>query len=315
LQLHWRPVLDQALPSLVYEHHIKAEASGWNDEKESATLFHVPAGRFFPLTYGWRRIHRDIYQVNLDGIRFRFWDPGGPEGYWKYFFYNTFFRGTLYEHSVVLHLRQAAKGFDSPTFVDAGAHYGYFSVCMSILGGPTSKVYSLEPNGEYFKILSANVALNKLRNVALHRIALADHIGMVTLGYSKYSPTLSREKRKMEYSEDPAGERIVAVPFDSVAQSEGVSPNIVKIDVRGAEGNVVAGMKKSLRKVSHLYCELHQEMLSYGYHPKDIVGILEDSGLETFEFRGFRRENARLTKISGELLSNPEGRMIYARRR
>ena len=220
----------------------------------------------------------------------------------------------MYEHSVVVHLKEVASEFDSPTFVDAGAHYGYFTVYMSLLGGSSGKVCSFEPNGKSFKTLAENVALNNLKNVTLHRSALADQRGVVTLGQSKFLPSFSSEQRRMEYSDDPTRERIEAIQFDDIADIEGISADIVKIDVRGAEGNVVAGMRKSLRNVSHIYCELHEEMYWYGYEPKDIIGALQDRGFETFEFREFRTQTGRLDEISDDLLSNPHGRMIYAHR-
>jgi FkbM family methyltransferase len=51
------------------------------------------------------------------------------------------------------------------------------------------------------------------------------------------------------------------VPFDDLADALGVQRDIVKIDVHGAEGNVISGMTETLRKhVSALCCELHDEM-------------------------------------------------------
>lgn len=252
--------------------------------------------------------------MKLCDVRFRFLDPGGPEDYWKHLFYNSFLGGPVYEHSVVEHMRTIAGESDSPVFVDAGAHYGYFTVYMSLLGGQSGKVFSFEPNRRSFEVLAENVGMNKLENVSLHKTALSDRLGMVTLGSSKYLPTFSSEQRKMEYSTDPKRERVNAMPFDEIARAESISPDIVKIDVRGAEGNVIAGMRESLKKVSQVYCELHEEMRSYGFEPTYIIGALQDAGLETLEFRNFRSDHGRLERVSEDLLENPHGRMIYARR-
>ena len=285
--------------------------------RKALLRFMYPPFPFVPITSGWRLLHHDVFHVDLSGIRFYFHDPGGPESYWKHFFYESFLGGTLYEHSVVTHLKQISRDFDSPTYVDAGAHYGYFTVYMSKLGGPTGKVLSFEPNSKYFQILAGNAQLNKLRNVSLHQIALSDHAGDVTLARSKYF--LTPESRKMQYESDSTQEhsaqmRVKALPYDELAKPWGVSPDIVKIDVHGAEGKVIAGMKRSLRSVSHLYCELHDEMNSYGYEVKDILAILQDSGFEIFEFRGFRLDNGHLRSVSEDLLSSPHERMIYARK-
>jgi hypothetical protein len=51
-----------------------------------------------------------------------------------------------------------------------------------------------------------------------------------------------------------------------------------------------------------------------GYNAKDIVEMLQDAGMETLEFRGFRTPNGRFTKIPKDLFSLPHDRMIYAKK-
>ncbi len=261
---------------------------------------------------GWRLIHGGAFAGDLNGVKMVFYDPGGPEGYWT-----SFFTRQWYEHSVMNRLAQIAKQYDTPVFVDVGAHYGYHTVYMSKLGGPSGKVYAFEPNKEYFKVLSINARLNKLQNAVLQSVALSDKNGPVVLETSRRMKARGflREKRKMRTLMSPAseGEACTAITFDEMAQASDISPDIVKIDVHGAEGNVISGMKKTLRHgVSHLFCELHGEM-SDGYCVRDVVSAMQDAGMEIFEFRGFRGRDGRLVAISQDLFSNPHDRMIYAR--
>ncbi|MGB6681806.1 MAG: FkbM family methyltransferase, partial [Candidatus Bathyarchaeia archaeon] len=213
-----------------------------------------------------RLIREDIIKGNLNGVRLVFYNPRdsrllnfSPETYGASPFVKPF-----YEHSVIMHLGQITKQYDSPTFLDVGAHYGYFTIYMSKLGGGSSKVFSFEPNGEYFEILSTNVRLNKLQNVFLHKVALSDKTGTIAMEASQHFRSIGfQQRRKMKLLGplvSSSEEQVSAVPFDKLAQSLGISPKIVKIDVHGAEGNVVSGMKNTLRKhVEHLYCELHDE--------------------------------------------------------
>ena len=261
----------------------------------------------------WRLVRGGPFEGEIGGIRMRFYDPGGTEAYFP-----SFFTGQAYEHSVVEHLKLLTPLFNSPTFLDVGAHYGYYSVYMAKLVGSTGKVFAFEPNGDYFKVLRTNVILNGLRNVAVHRLALSDMSETVVLEASKRMrargfPTEKRKMRTKE-AEDPLEDSVTAMSFDELATQDGIFPEIVKIDVHGGEGKVIAGMKGSLRhSISHLYCELHGEM-SGGYTAKDIVGKLEDAGLEIFEFRGFRGKNGRLVALQNDLFSRPHDRMIYARK-
>lgn len=269
----------------------------------------------------------DEFEVDLNGVRIRFHDPpvhvsGGTyrkhflSGQYEYSLYwKNFLSGTPHEYSVIKHLAQLASRYDSTTFLDAGAHHGYFTVYMSKVIGSAGRVYSFEPNEEYFRVLSRNVEINQLRNTSLYPIALSDKTGNIVLETSRkfQSYGLMSERRKMRSSK--AGEDSVpAVPFDQLNREENIQPNIVKVDVHGAEGNVIHGMKNSLTQtVEHLYCELHSEMCD-GYTPKAIVETLQDVGMETLEFRGFQNDRGKFIEIHNDLFESPNARMLYARK-
>jgi len=108
---------------------------------------------------------------------------------------------------------------------------------------------------------------------------------------------------------------IQVVTFDRFCAKENIWPDIIKIDVHGAEGKVLAGMSDTLKnKVSHLFCETHSDLL--GYTIRGIIQILEAAGLEVFEFTKHRElSGGKLLPISSDLLSNHDDRMLYARRK
>ncbi len=260
----------------------------------------------------WRLIRGGPFRGEINGIRVLFYDPGGPEAYWP-----SFFSGHAYEHSVLKHIKLVTQRLESPTFLDIGAHYGYYTVYMSKLTAPPGKVLAFEPNSDYFKVLQTNVRLNHLRNVVLHNIALSDRRGSVVLETSEHMksrgfPLAQRKMRALEALNSPRG-AVTTVSFDELAHQRKISSDTVKIDVHGAEGNVIAGMKRSLRRVSNLYCELHGEM-SNGYTARDVVALLQDAGMEISEFRGFRAKDGKLITLQNDLFSRPHNRMIYARK-
>ncbi|MFC1506143.1 FkbM family methyltransferase [Thermoproteota archaeon] len=260
----------------------------------------------------WGTIYGDVFQGNIHGKKFSFYDPRhGHSSYWI-----KFLTGRYYEHSILMHMNKIVNNFDTPIFLDIGAHYGYYTVIMSKLGGPSSKVYSFEPNNEFFKILSTNVKLNKLQNVTLHEIALSDRKGIITLEPSEWFRARADKRRMktMEITSYDQRKYIESISFDDLAEKSEIFPDIVKIDVHGAEGNVITGMKKALKEhIQHLYCELHNDMCD-GYTTIDIVKVLQDAGMEIFEFRGFRTEHGELIEVSEDLYSNPHDRMLYARK-
>jgi len=266
----------------------------------------------------WCTIYGDIFRGNINGEEFSFYDPF--YGCSPYFI--KFLGGPYYEHSVIMHMKKIKDNYDSPTFLDVGAHYGYYTIIMSKLGGPSSKVYSFEPNNEFFKVLSTNVELNKLQNVTLHQFALSDRKGIVTLESSEWSKRArallgvsARAKMKnIESISYDQNDYVESIPFDDLAEKSRIYPDIVKIDVHGAEGNVITGMKKALKEhIQHLYCELHEQMCD-DYTAMDIVKALQDAGMEIFEFRGYRTEHGDLIEVPEDLYSNPHDRMLYARK-
>lgn len=69
-----------------------------------------------------------------------------------------------------------------------------------------------------------------------------------------------------------------------ISQKELEQPDIVKIDVEGAEGLVIDGMQDALAGARRIYCEIHlptdssTSIESYGWMPIDILTELESLG-------------------------------------
>ncbi|HEX4679272.1 MAG TPA: FkbM family methyltransferase [Gaiellaceae bacterium] len=67
------------------------------------------------------------------------------------------------------------------TFVDAGAHVGYYTVLAGRLLGPRGLVLAFEPNPRNYELLLANVWRNGLANVVCFPWALSDETGFTDL--------------------------------------------------------------------------------------------------------------------------------------
>lgn len=218
-------------------------------------------------------------------------------------YYPLALQGKVHEPSLTLRLKTLFKEYDSPTFVDIGAHYGYFTIYAGRLIGSGGQVISIEPNMKHYSRLLKNIEINGLKKVTrTFNLALSDKDGMANMG--------GWDERVLH---EIGNGNTQVVRFDQLCARENIWPDIIKIDVHGAEGKVLAGMPDTLNKVSHLFCELHDDLL--GYTITEIIQILEVAGLEVFEFTEHRKvSGGKLVPISSDLLSNYNDRMLYARR-
>lgn len=128
--------------------------------------------------------------------------------------------------------------------IDVGANYGYFSVLMADLVGPSGHVLCVEPNPPAFAALQQSLSLN---GVAGHTSASMAAAGASTGPGFLFVPegepknaTLVSEAMAAHLPQDG----MVAVPviaLDELWNSDR-RLDFVKIDAEGAEEDVIAGM-------------------------------------------------------------------------
>ena len=128
------------------------------------------------------------------------------------------------------------------TFIDVGAHAGYYSLIVAKCLGETGRVFAFEPDPTNFAILKQNVELNNFQNITIEQKAVADQTCLRRLFLSE---TNSGDHR---LSDD--GERR-SVEVDCVSLDEymgGKGPvDCMKIDTQGAEVQVLMGMRYLVR--------------------------------------------------------------------
>jgi FkbM family methyltransferase len=156
------------------------------------------------------------------------------------------------------------------TVYDVGANIGFFTILCSRLVGPTGKVYAFEPIPENLVTLRHNIALNNLTNVIVVEQALSASTGTAEMFVSPWSAfhSLNVDGASKRENHGPDGGQITVetVTLDEFVQGEGVSaPDLIKLDVEGAELLVVAGMRETLRTVQPLLLvEIHDTNDEYG---------------------------------------------------
>lgn len=158
------------------------------------------------------------------------------------------------------------------TFLDIGAHIGYFSVlCAECC--PKAKIYAFEPNDELFKILKENTS--KYPNIHLINAAIGEKVGETTLYCSPDNTgdnSLSEDEIKRENT-DYATQKCHTIPLKSTG-IDFANVAAAKIDVQGLEYEVFKQVK-ALVPEGTLYIIEEQ---------KDITEYLKDVQVDKFEY-------------------------------
>jgi FkbM family methyltransferase len=177
---------------------------------------------------------------------------------------------------------------------DVGANVGFLALIAARLVGPSGHVYAFEPIPANARAIERNAALNGLANITVLELALSDRGGEAVLRI----PSINQGAHLADLvpaqgSEDELVVRIAAL--DELAAHQPLRPpDLVKLDVEGAELLVLAGMRQILE--THrpmLICELHstraaiEELLpQLGYR---LTRIVRDTARDAWNEHAFAR--------------------------
>jgi FkbM family methyltransferase len=154
-----------------------------------------------------------------------------------------FLFGLYDQRELALMRRFLAPGGD---MVDVGAHVGMYAVAAALALCGRGRVLAFEPNPSARRQLEANVALNGCDNVLVRDIAVAAGAGEALLHVPETSDPSFSSLRGGRFAEgDPL--RVQTTTLDREVEAGGLSPAFVKIDVEGAELDVLAGAETTLR--------------------------------------------------------------------
>jgi FkbM family methyltransferase len=131
-------------------------------------------------------------------------------------------------------------------FVDVGANMGYTSLLAAHAVDPEGSVVAFEPAPETFAKLEANLVLNPGVSVRAVQAAVGAHEGRVPFYRAPWndaeSSTVAGERL------EPAGEVAVAPLARLLTRDERARTRVVKVDVEGAEWDVVAGLAPDVER-------------------------------------------------------------------
>ena len=130
--------------------------------------------------------------------------------------------------------------------VDVGANYGYYSLLLADLVGPTGHVYAIEPNPAAAALLRRSVSLNGFdaRTTICEVAAGAEDGGTATLFVPDGEPKNAAIVADAGVLAGGAAYPVPVVTLDSLFVAH---PRIdfIKIDAEGAEQGIIAGLSRT----------------------------------------------------------------------
>jgi len=129
-------------------------------------------------------------------------------------------------------------------FLDIGAHLGKYSIPLSRIA---SKVVAVEADPENFKCLKRNIDLNKIKNITAVNIAAWDKSAVVKFYFTIGSGGRTAKEDLPDHRYTNGYIELQAEAMDQILRSHGISRvDWIKIDVEGAEYEVLKGLKETL---------------------------------------------------------------------
>jgi len=160
-------------------------------------------------------------------------------------------------------------------FWDVGANIGFYSLLASSC--PGVNVIAFEPNPATVKVLRKNIELNQRSNIKVLNIALSESDGMARFDTIQRDSTAAMAHLANEETDGTI--EVVAKRGDKLVESGDVpKPDVLKIDVEGAEYLVLKGMSDALSSCRLIICELHSSIERYGSSMDDFEMYLKNAG-------------------------------------
>jgi FkbM family methyltransferase len=176
---------------------------------------------------------------------------------------------------------------------DVGANAGFYTLAFSRLVGANGHVWAFEPLPENVRNLRRHIALNGLVNVTVVEAAVSEKAGTARF--------LPRPSNAMGRLSDQGELTVPSVSIDETFQTTG-APDLIKLDVEGAEVAVLEGARRTLSR--------YRPTILLATHGREqerrCAEILTGLGYEFSYLDGSRATGENLT--SDELVATPARR-------
>lgn len=156
---------------------------------------------------------------------------------------------------------------DGDVVFDIGANAGFYSILSAELAGKNGKIFSFEPLPQNYENLRRHIEINGYENIKAFDVAVSDKEGFSFFSEGDYAAT--------GYLSDGGKIKVKTMSIGNWIEDKKLPiPNILKIDVEGAESLVLKGAFPVIKEFHPLiFLSLHSEEAK-----NDCFAILQDCG-------------------------------------
>lgn len=169
--------------------------------------------------------------------------------------------------------------------VDVGANIGYNTLYAGHKAGARGRVYALEPAQDNLAVLYANLLANHVCNVTVLPFAAGQTHELRRFFLRGATSAVNSLYADNFYAPITGAVQVSVAPLDDLVAEQ---PDLVKIDVEGAELEVLGGMRRILQAPTlRLIVEWHPMLQqSAGYAPDALPRTLLGHGFHLYRLQG-----------------------------
>jgi FkbM family methyltransferase len=196
-------------------------------------------------------------------------------------------------------------------YIDVGANVGMHALRLRRRLNPQGLMYCFEPNPGIFDILRNNILLNGgMRNVHLKQAAVYDNPGKVTFSHIQNQHRVGAIVLDGATNYGELAYEVDCVTLDSL--EVGDRSVVLKIDVEGREGGVIAGGRTLIqKKAKFVVMEYHRKVMESTGTDVDLLF----SDFREWGFDPFVCAASELQPCTFEHLARSDGHMNIALKR
>ncbi len=204
-----------------------------------------------------------------------------------------------YEFAGISALVQNLRTGDS--FYDIGANVGYYSIAASKIVGEKGIVFSFEPLPKNVQLLRKHLKVNKIENVYPIEYAVSNKRGNIEFSNSNNLAANTYVATSGIYNNESTI-AVKSVTIDDFVESNSAPlPDFIKIDVEGAESDVLEGALMTL--------QVNYPHILLATHDRNVPGV-KDKCLQYLKSHGYQwvalKEKKPLTGQKDFLAFHPE---------